>query len=89
MILNVYSFFLGAKNKFSVECLVTAWLFATLTLTSIPSRSKSAPIINCLNTNFEQYECIKGTKATLTRLHILYQNVLYCYKIESWTFEST
>ena len=30
----VYSFFLGAKNKFSVECLVTAWLFATLTLTS-------------------------------------------------------
>ena len=75
--------FLGAKNKFSVECLVTAWLFATLTLTSIPSRSKSAPIINCLNTNIEQYECIKGTKATLVRLHILYQNFLYCYKIES------
>ena len=41
--------FLGAKNKFSVECLVTAWLFATLTLTSISSRSKSAPIIICIS----------------------------------------
>ena len=64
--------FLGAKNKFSVECLVTAWLFATLTLTSISSRSK-VPLSSFAGYEFEHYECIKGTKATLTRLHILYQ----------------